>query len=165
MINGNTSDGYKSRARHLKFFLDQEKYFIALEQMDCNSRLRDEQQRAIMQAITIHNSNSATGSNPPSDCICNAGFYEEFAGSRNACEAGKYKSAGGQQACANCVAGNTLMQLVPHKMCVHRVRRILCRQWAVVPYMAALVIQGLVRKRGMFAVPATLASLKICSGQ
>jgi len=105
VINGNTSDGYKSRARHLKFFLDQEKYFIALEQMDCNSRLRDEQQRAIMQAITIHNSNSATGSNPPSDCICNAGFYEEFAGSRNACEAGKYTSAGGQQACANCVAG------------------------------------------------------------
>jgi len=51
------------------------------------------------------NSNSPTGSDQQSDCICNAGFYEEVAGCCIACEAGKYKIAGGNQACTDCVAG------------------------------------------------------------
>jgi len=55
--------------------------------------------------VCPENSNSPTGSDQESDCVCNAGFYEEVVGSCNACEAGKYKVATGNKGCTDCVVG------------------------------------------------------------
>jgi hypothetical protein len=48
------------------------------------------------------NSQSTTGSDAATDCVCVAGFSGPDGGTCTACLAGKYKTAAGSAACADC---------------------------------------------------------------